>query len=83
MMSSDMSNAQPPVDAVKTSKLSLEARLHTSSKSRPATTEDRLSKLYKRESDIIGELKITLDALKEIMFRVRTEGVKTSKASRN
>lgn len=39
-------------------------------------TEDRLSKLYKREADMIGELKRRLEALKGIIVRVKTEGVK-------
>lgn len=53
---------------------SLEAKLHSSKKS--PTVEDRLTKLLRRETDIVAELKKTMDVLKSLIMRVKTEGVK-------
>lgn len=59
-------------------KMSFEARLQTGFKTRPPTAEDGLSNLYKRELDIIGDVKITLEVFKGLIVRVKTDGVKDS-----
>lgn len=52
---------------------SLEAKLHAASKPR---MEDRLTRLFKRETDTIAEAKATLESLKSLVLRVKTDGVK-------
>lgn len=70
-MSSDSTKPTTTSDVRKT--VSLEAKLHAASKPR---MEDRLTRLFKRETDIIAEAKATLESLKSLMPRVKPDGVK-------
>lgn len=57
-------------------KMSLEDKLLTSGKTKQTEPEDRLTRLIKRENEVVQEIKTTFDLLKSLMARVRTEGVK-------
>lgn len=71
MMSSE---TKKPQDAGATRKaMSLEARLQASSKTKP---ENRLTKLMKREVEVIAEFKTSMERLKALMPRVKTEGIR-------
>lgn len=59
------------------SKIKLENRLQAS-RNKNVTTEDRMTKCYMREDDVIAEVKATLETLKGAMIRVKTDGVKTN-----
>lgn len=56
--------------------MSLEARLQASAKCNSPTPVDRLTRLNRKEIEIIGDIRGTLEHLKTIMARVKTEGVK-------
>lgn len=56
--------------------MSLEARLRASARSNSLTQDDRLTRLDRKENEIIGDIRGTLEHLKTIMARVKTEGVK-------
>lgn len=56
--------------------MALEDKLLASAKTKQTEPEDRLTRLLKRENDVVQELKATLDFLKTLMVRVKTEGVK-------
>lgn len=73
-MSSDTSKAQDAGEIRKAK--SLEARLLAASKTKPASADNRLTKLYRHEADLLGEVRGILDSLKSQMIRVKTEGVR-------
>lgn len=77
-MPSDVGKAKSAGESRKTppAEKSLEAKLQSSSKINMHNADERLSKLYKRESDIEGEVKVNLGTLKGLMARVKTDGVK-------
>lgn len=58
--------------------MSPEAKLQATSKTKPPNVEDRLTRLFKRESEVINEARRTLGVLKGFMTRVKTDGVKDS-----
>lgn len=56
----------------------LEAKLQASSKTKLPNQEDRLARYVKWENEVIVEVGGTLDMLKGLMARVKTDGVKDS-----
>lgn len=68
------SETKKPQDIGATRKvMSIEARLQASSKTK---SEDRLTKLMKREVEVIAEFKTSMERLKALMPRVKTEGIR-------
>lgn len=56
--------------------MSLENKLLASAKTKQTEPEDRLTRLIKRENEVVQEIKSTFDLLKTLMARVKTEVVK-------
>lgn len=56
--------------------MSLEAKLQLSSKTKTPNPEDHLARLFKRKNEVILEVQGTLEVLKGLMTRVKTDEVK-------
>lgn len=56
--------------------MTLEDRLQAAAKTKQPRAEDRLARLYKRENEILDDVKGTWDTLKRLMSKIRSDGVK-------